>query len=98
MTNQDRITLRTRYHSILAQSRELRSPSRRNGPSIHEAEESARAMENEAEEIARILYWTGTNEARKACGMDELDVAPLISRATERIGESVCACSESVGG
>ena len=49
----------SRIWSLREQAAYLRSPERRSGPSVHEAEQQARALEREADALSESLYDEG---------------------------------------
>jgi len=47
------------FYSLVAEANWLRSPSRRTGPSRHEAEEHALELDAQAAALTEELFWAG---------------------------------------
>lgn len=75
MTLPQQIAARTRLHALRAQALALRDPSRKSGPSRYEAEDAAKRLEEEADEIEEELYWTIGREISAATSANPVGIS-----------------------
>ena len=66
----------SRYHALRAQTAYLRDPSRTDGPSRWEAEESALSIDEEADALSESLYWSGAERVAREFSLLCPDLIP----------------------
>lgn len=66
MENEGEISKRIKYQGLIAQINYLRSPARKDGPSIYEAEDAIIALEKEADRLSEELFYISAGKKNKA--------------------------------